>query len=349
MSIPCDFRVGMVMTDLEYQKLLVAVEQLSQAQLAGLEATIRSRVASAFSTPTLEIPAVSAALETKHIAAVCPAIATIEAQFLASPECPHCHSSSIKKWGSANRLQRYRCKGCKVTFNALTGTPLAQLHKRELWAGHTQAIIDGLCLRKVADRLDIGLETAFRWRHRFLQAPKDVKAGTLEGTVEVDETFFLYSEKGSHNLDRPARKRGGKASKRGLSAEQVPVLVARDRNKATADQILPDRSEKSVSEVLLPRIAKDAILVSDGDPAFKAFAAKIQILQVALVASRGEYVYGAYHVQNVNAYTSRLKGWMTKFNGVATKYLDTYLGWQRMRDRDGYTLTANGLLAAAMG
>ena len=33
----------------------------------------------------------------------------------------------------ANRLQRYRCKGCRVTFNALTGTPLARLHKRELW------------------------------------------------------------------------------------------------------------------------------------------------------------------------------------------------------------------------
>ena len=45
---------------------------------------------------------------------------------------------SIKKWGSANALRRYRCKACKVTFNALTGTPLAQLHKRELWGRHAQ-------------------------------------------------------------------------------------------------------------------------------------------------------------------------------------------------------------------
>ena len=47
--------------------------------------------------------------------------------------------------------------------------------------------------------------------------------------------YFLHSEKGSRKLNRPARKRGGKAAKRGLSDEHVPVLIARDRNKATTD------------------------------------------------------------------------------------------------------------------
>ena len=79
---------------------------------------------------------------------------------------------------------------------------------------------------KVAARLDVHLSTAFRWRHSFLKAPKALKPKVLEGTVEADETYFLYSEKGSRKLDRPARKRGGKASKRGLSDEQVPVLIA---------------------------------------------------------------------------------------------------------------------------
>ncbi len=39
-----------------------------------------------------------------------------------------------------------------------------------------------------------------------------------------------------------------------------------------------------------------------------------------------------FHIQNVNAYHSRLKGWMTRFHGVATKYLDHYLGWHRYMD-----------------
>ena len=191
-----------------------------------------------------------------------PTIAMIEARFAADPRCPHCQSTSIKNWGSANDLRRYRCKTCAVTFNALTGTPLAQLHKPELWGQHAGALLDGISLRKVVARLGIDLTTSFRWRHRFLEAIKAVQPKALEGTVEADETYFLYSEKGSHDLGRPARKRGGKASKRGLSDEQVPVLIARDRNKATADRILDDRSEQSITALLEPLVAPDAILVS---------------------------------------------------------------------------------------
>lgn len=36
---------------------------------------------------------------------------------------------------------------------------------------------------------------------------------------------------------------------------------------------------------------------------------------------------GLYHIQNVNNYHRRLKGWIQRFNGVATKYLNNYLAW----------------------
>jgi transposase-like protein len=78
----------------------------------------------------------------------------------------------IKWWGAANGLQRDRCKDCQVTSNAQTGTPLAQLHQRELWSRHTEALVDGIALLKVVKRLDIALTTAFRWRNRFVAAPK---------------------------------------------------------------------------------------------------------------------------------------------------------------------------------
>lgn len=37
-----------------------------------------------------------------------------------------------------------------------------------------------------------------------------------------------------------------------------------------------------------------------------------------------------FHIQNVNAYHSRLKAWMDRFNGVATKYL----GWLLFLDKN---------------
>ncbi len=212
-----------------------------------------------------------------------------------------------------------------------------------------QAIVEGISLRKVAGRLDIHVETAFRWRHRFLAEPKDVKAKALQGTVEADETYFLHSRKGQRKLDRPARKRGGKAKKRGLSAEQVPVLIARNRSAAMTDQILADRSARSIEAALGPVIAKSAVLVSDAAGGYRAFASQAKIAHVPLNLSAGERVFGDYHIQNVNNYCSRRKGWMLRFRGVATKYLDSYLGWHRADDREGNTQSASRVLAAAWG
>ena len=53
---------------------------------------------------------------------------------------------------------------------------------------------------------------------------------------------------------------------------------------------------------------------------------KAGLAHVPLNLSAGERVKGIYHIQNVNNYDSRLKSWMRRFNGVATKYLDSYLG-----------------------
>ena len=92
-------------------------------------------------------------------------------------------------------------------------------------------------VRESARRCGLGVNTAFRWRHRFLEAAGQDRP-KLKGIVEVDETYVLESHKGSRTLDRKARKRGGKASKRGLSDEQVPVLVAADRSGTTISEVL---------------------------------------------------------------------------------------------------------------
>jgi hypothetical protein len=126
-------------------------------------------------------------------------------------------------------------------------------------------------------------------------------------------------------------------------------LIARDRNKATTDEILSDRSERSISAALEPVVAKSAVLVSDGAHAYRAFANQASLAHVSLNLSAGERSWGIYHIQNVNNYGSRLKGWMRRFNGVATKYLDSYLGWHRVNDREGDTLCASRMLTAAWG
>ncbi len=278
------------------------------------------------------------------------AIALIETQFAAAPACGHCTSTDFGRWGKASGFRRYRCRDCGQTFNALTGTPLAGLRRREAWLDYARAMVDRVSLRKAAERSDVCLETAFRWRHRFLKAPQLTKAVAVTGIVEADETFIRKSSKGSRKLIRRARKRGEKAGKSGLSTDDYdPVLIVRDRHGATSDAILPDLTAPTFAAALKPIVASDAVLVSDGRDAYGAFAHAGGILHIPIIAARGEHVYEGFHIQNVNAYTSRLKSWMAPFKGVASKYLGNYLGWRRMIERDGDRYTPRHALAVARG
>ena len=154
--------------------------------------------------------------------------------------CPHCDSGDVVRWGQASDLPRYRCKACLRTFNALTKTPLAKLRMKDKWAAQAEAMIEGVSLAKAAQRCGVHPTTAFRWRHRFLAALSGDKPKALSGLVEGDETFILESFKGKRSgIPRKPRKRGGKSVKRGLSAEQIPIIVARDRNGATTNAVLP--------------------------------------------------------------------------------------------------------------
>jgi len=122
--------------------------------------------------------------------------AVIEGRLLARPCCPKCQSPRVVRNGHANGLQRYQCRGCAVTFNALTGTPLARLRQRVKWLGQAQALHAGLSVRKAAAEMGVHRTTAFRWRHRFVTRPCLIKASGLAGVAEADETYLLRSYKG---------------------------------------------------------------------------------------------------------------------------------------------------------
>ncbi|MBK7464831.1 MAG: IS1595 family transposase [Betaproteobacteria bacterium] len=228
----------------------------------------------------------------------------VETRMAEKPVCPHCAHEQVSRWGFANGLQRYRCNACRATFNALTD--------------------------------------AFRWRHRFLTLPNGQQAISLAGIAEADETYFLESQKGRREgLSRAPRKRGCKASKRGLSEEQTAVLICRDRTGNTADFMLKKADKAHIGAVLKPLLAADVILCTDSEKALAAVAKEMGITHRPVNLAAGQRVVaGVYHVQNVNAYDSRLKEWMRRFHGVATRYLGNYLGWRRLIERHSREISA---------
>jgi hypothetical protein len=54
-------------------------------------------------------------------------------------------------------------------------------------------------------------------------------------------------------------------------------------------------------------------------------------------------------INNVNAYHGRLKQWLNRFNGVATKNLPSYLGWRRAHEAWGQQVDPPNWIAGAIG
>lgn len=179
-----------------------------------------------------------------------------------------------------------------------------------------------------------------------------LKDTELFSFVEPDETFFLESLKGSQAWTRAARgeavvlpwpaprQRGGVASKRGIPYEQVPVLVVRDRNGKHFDAVLRVADKRTVGVMLPQLLAPDVVLCTNGAGVYLAVVKDHGLAHEPLNHKGGTRVkQRAFHIQNVNAYDSRLKSWMARFRGIATKNLPNYLGRRRLLNRRGDELT----------
>jgi transposase-like protein len=244
--------------------------------------------------------------------------------------CPHCHSLRVILNGRVRGRQRYLCRDCSRTFGDHSDTPLRGTHLPEKWLPFMECMIQGLSLRRCEEVLEVTWVTLFYWRHKILAAIKRLAPATFDGILEVDETYFLESKKGNKHLGRKPRKRGGVASKRGISSEQVCVVVARDRDKSTLARVAGHGPiDKARARALLDAaVAEVTTLCSDANGTWRSFAAEKCLPHIELNGRKNERVKrGLFHIQNVNAFHRRLKGWMERFNGVATKYLDHYLAW----------------------
>ena len=271
----------MTMDYKQFQEWLSGIEQLSPAQRQQAEAVFMGGSEASAS------------------------LAAVEASVGEDRQCPHCGTPGAVSRGKARGLRRYQCKGCKKTFNAATGTPLAGLHRKDRWLAFGTCLADGLTVRASAQRCGFAVNTAFRWRHRFLTAEHQ-KPRKLTGIVEADETYVLKSQKGERNLGRKARHRGGKASKRGLSDEQVPVLVAADRSGTTASTVLPAVNADTLRSAIEPVVDEDIVLVTDGHRAYPPCAAALGVHHESLNLSGGERVREVFHIQTVNNRHSQL-------------------------------------------
>ncbi len=79
----------------------------------------------------------------------------VDSRLAQSPVCPHCASTRIVRNGSASGLQRFKCRACQRTFNALSKMPLARLRNDAKCLQQEDALGRGLIVRLASAELGV--------------------------------------------------------------------------------------------------------------------------------------------------------------------------------------------------
>ena len=244
--------------------------------------------------------------------------------------CPECGSTHVVRNGKRNGMQRYFCKRCKKSFNELHDTFLQRSQKDlSVWKTYIQCMVDGKTIRDSAIICDISPSTAFYWRHKILDIVyKYLQGVKIRGVAEMDDMFFPLSYKGSTPEGRDAKKRGTPDKKRGVSDDKICVTSAiGNLGKLYATAVKRGRvTYADLNKIMKKRLEYCRVLVTDKDSAYRKFARTAGLKHVQIKGD--ERVKGIYSIQRINAAHSRIRKFMRKFCGVASKYLNNYLSWE---------------------
>ncbi|MCL1912776.1 MAG: IS1595 family transposase [Eubacteriaceae bacterium] len=234
--------------------------------------------------------------------------------------CPHCGSQTIVRNGKRRGKQAYICNNCDKTFTETTGSAISNSHSSpSVWKQVIRDTVDGVSIDNTALSLELHHETVFYMRHKILNCvEKHLQESLflLEGVSEADETYVLESMKGTkipEDYHRGPRKHGAKASKRGLSDEQICVCTSvNSEGEAMAlsvNRAAPSKDE--LVEVFGPRIVEDTVILCDGNKNYNVFEDDCTVAHVN-------------RTNKVNALHSAIKRRLLAACGVATKFLNRY-------------------------
>ena len=238
----------------------------------------------------------------------------------------------------ARGLRLYQCKGCGRTFNALSGTPLSGLTQGTL------AVVRGVA----GEGGDEGLGGALRrgGEHGVpLASPVSgggaERFGGAQGDRGSGRDLRPGEPEGRRGLGRKARRRGGKAKKRGLSREQVPVLMAPDGRFCR-----PTGAERRSARCCPGSMRRRSRLPpstrwSRRTPDWSPTVARATPLAPPRSGCHGHSIRsidrGDLHVQTVNSRHSRLKDFLRPRRGIESRQLPELVPprWPRPRPTSG--------------
>lgn len=246
--------------------------------------------------------------------------------------CPNCDCPDAIKYGKYNNIQRFRCCACGRTYTFKSNTFIAGTHNIEKWNKYIECFKSGLSVRKCAKLVGISIPTAFSWRHRILSALKIEKVTRFVGNVEVISKKIRKCEKGNKNITRPAWMRGELA----VSTKYLNRLViAIDMYGNRLSKVFPDYNLNFIDDYddFFSIVKSSTTIVADE---FNSYLGNLiaKKLQLNFVLDSNKLFYMHEKLQNTtyhcHEYLNRLIDWLSRFKGIASKNLESYIKWYEM-------------------
>lgn len=153
--------------------------------------------------------------------------------------CPYCNSSNKISFGKNGNVKRFKCKDCNKTFTPFTNTILekTKIHW-DIWVKVVQLVILNTPVEKIQKILikdyglsDLNYRSVFLWKHKIIHALAQMPMPKLSGIIQVDETFFRESQKGSRELESTIKgeirlpRYGYRPSKYGVMGSEFANVV----------------------------------------------------------------------------------------------------------------------------
>lgn len=229
-------------------------------------------------------------------------------------KCPHCGSEEVIKYGAYNKNQRYKCKSgkCERTFSQATENPFKYSKKfKENWYKYQELYEDGLTIRECAKILNITIVTSFFWRHRFLYDLKHVNyVEKLCNYAELTRVVIIENFKGDRNSTNKKKDKISIVNGMNKSIDIISIIAARNH-----------LGIYELRDNIAPRIDKKACAIGFLDGRIQAFSDKHNEINKIKI--------NKINIKPIDKmYSLKMKVWLKKFRGVATKYIDHYLSWR---------------------